>query len=183
MAGSLKDQLLKAGIASRKQAKEAELEQRRKRKQGQKGPSKEELDRAAAIEAARLEKLEKDRQLNERRKREQAERALRAEIRQMADQHAIQPPRDADLRYNFVWKNRIQSLWIDEPLRRQLVVGTVSVVVLGDEFVLVPAAIAERIGQRNPGAVVQRGREPAAKSDDKQDDPYADFPVPEDLYW
>ena len=183
MAGSLKDQLLKAGIASRKQAKEAELEQRRKRKQGQKGPSKEELDRAAAIEAARLEKLEKDRQLNERRKQEQAERALRAEIRQMAGQHAIQPPRDADLRYNFVWKNRIRSLWIDEPLRRQLVAGSVSVVAVGDEFVLVPAAIAERIAQRSPGAVVQPDQEPAAGSDDQQDDPYADFPIPDDLHW
>lgn len=182
MAGSLKDQLLKAGIASRKQAKEAELEQRRKRKQGQKGPAKEDLERAAAIEAARLDKLEKDRQLNERRRQEQAERALRAEIRQLAEQHAIQPPREADLRYNFVWKNRVRSLWVDAPLRTQLVAGTLALVALDEEFVLVPAAVAERVRQRDPGAVVQADREPS-ETTDAGDDPYADFPVPDDLHW
>jgi uncharacterized protein len=182
MAGSLKDQLLKAGIASRKQAKEAELEQRRKRKQGQKGPAKEDLERAAAIEAARLEKLEKDRQLNEHRKHEQAERALRAEIRQLAAQHGIRPPKDADLRYNFVWENRIQSLWIDETLRAQLVAGTLALVAVDQAFVLVPAAIAERIRQRDPGATVQPEDDSARNAAD-QDDPYADFPIPDDLHW
>jgi uncharacterized protein len=182
MAGSLKDQLLKAGIASRKQAKEAELEQRRKRKQGQKGPAKEELDRAAAIEAARLEKLEKDRQLNERRKQEQAERAIRAEIRQLTEQHGIRPPREADLRFNFVWENRVRSLWIDQALRAQLAAGTLALVAVDQAFALVPAAIAERIRQRDPGAVVQTDDGPARNADDP-DDPYAKFPIPDDLHW
>jgi uncharacterized protein len=182
MAGSLKDQLLKAGIASRKQAKEAELEQRRQRKQGQKGPAKEDLERAAAIEAARIEKLEKDRQLNERRKQEQAERALRAEIRQLAEQHAIRPPKGADLRYNFVLENRVRSLWIDESLRTQLAAGAVALVAVDQAFVLVPAAIAERIRERDPGAQVQTDEGPVQKSAD-HDDPYADFPIPDDLHW
>jgi len=182
MAGSLKDQLLKAGIASRKQAKEAELEQRRKRKQGQRGPAKEELERAAAIETARLEKLDKDRQLNERRRQEQAERALRAEIRQLAEQHGIRPPREADLRYNFVWENRVRSLWIDEPLRAQLSAGTLALVAVDQAFVLVPAAIGERIRQRDPGALVQTDEGPSRKSGD-EDDPYANFPIPDDLHW
>jgi len=182
MAGSLKDQLLKAGIASRKQAKEVELEQRRKRKQGQKGPAKEDLERAAAIEAARLEKLEKDRELNERRKHEQAERATLAEIRQLAKQHGIRPPREADVRYNFVWENRVRSLWIDEPLRAQLAAGTLALVAVDQAFVLVPAAIGERICQRAPGVLVQTDEGPSRKSGD-EDDPYANFPIPDDLHW
>lgn len=182
MAGSLKDQLLKAGIASRKQAKEAELEQRRKRKQGQKGPAKEELERAAAIEAARVEKLEKDRQLNERRKQEQAERALRAEIRQLVEQHGIRPPGDADLRYNFVWANRVHSLWIDQALRAELAAGTVVLVAVDRAFALLPATIAERVRQRAPHAMVQTD-EKTARKDADEDDPYADFPVPDDLHW
>ena len=182
MAGSLKDQLLKAGIASRKQAKEAELEQRRKRKQGQKGPAKEDLERAAAIEAARLEKLEKDRELNERRKQEQAERAIRAEIRQLTEQHGIRPPREADLRYNFVWENRVRSLWIDQALRAQLALGTLALVAVDQAFVLVPAAIGERIRQRDPGALVPTDDGPTRNGGD-EDDPYADFPIPDDLHW
>lgn len=182
MAGSLKDQLLKAGLASKKQAKEAELEQRRKRKQRQKGPTQEDRERAAAIEAARLEKLEKDRQLNERRQKEKAERALRAEIRQLTEQHAIQPPRDADLRYNFAWGNRIRSIWIDESLRARLASGVLALVAVDEEFVLVPRAIAERVRERDPGIVVTADPQPAAKVEDA-DDPYADFPIPDDLHW
>ncbi len=182
MAGSLKDQLLKAGIASRKQAKEAELEKRRKRKKGQHGPAREDLDRAAAIEAARREKLEKDRELNERRRREQAERALRAEIRQLAEQHAVPLPRDPELRYNFVWKNKVHSLWIDPSLRSQLAAGTLAVVAIDPAFALVPAAIAERIRERDPAAVVQKPDEPPANAP-AEDDPYADFPIPDDLHW
>lgn len=182
MAGSLKDQLLKAGIASRKQAKEAELDKRRKRKKGQKGPTREDVERAAAIEAARREKLEKDRELNERRKQEQAERALRAEVRQLAEQHAIQPPRDAEVRYNFVWENKVHSLWIDPPLRSQLAAGTVALVALDPTFVLVPAPVAERIRERDPEAIVRTADEPDS-TPSAEDDPYADFPIPDDLHW
>ncbi|TVP87609.1 MAG: DUF2058 domain-containing protein [Thioalkalivibrio sp.] len=182
MAGSLKDQLLKAGVASRKQAKEAELEKRRKRKKGQKGPAKEDVERAAAIEAARREKLEKDRELNERRKQEQAQRAQRAEVRQLAEQHAIQPPRDAELRYNFVWRNKVHSLWIDPSLRGQLASGTLALVATDAAFVLVPAPVGERIRERDPEAVVQTSDEPDTHPP-AEDDPYADFPIPDDLHW
>lgn len=182
MAGSLKDQLLKSGIASRKQAKEAELDRRRKHKKGLKGPAKEDLERAAAIEAARREKLEKDRELNERRRKEQTERALRAEIRQLANQHAVPPPRDAELRYNFVWKDRVHSLWIDSSLRGQLAAGTLTLVAVEGVFVLVPAPIAERIRERDPVAVVRTSDDSDAKPA-PEDDPYADFPIPDDLHW
>ena len=182
MAGSLKDQLLKAGVASRKQAKEAELDKRRKRKKGQKGPAKEDVERAAAIEAARREKLEKDRELNERRRQEQAERALRAEVRQLAEQHAIDPPSDAEVRYNFVWKNKVHSLWIDPPLRSQLAVGTLALVAFDSKFVLVPAPVAERIRERDPEAIVQTS-DGADSDSSAEDDPYADFPIPDDLHW
>ncbi|AHE97808.1 DUF2058 domain-containing protein [Thioalkalivibrio paradoxus] len=183
MAGSLKDQLLKAGIASKQQAKQAELDKRRKQKQkqGRRAPDQDERERAAAIEAARVAKREKDRQLNEQRKQEQAQRALQAEIRQLAEQHRIDPPENADLRYHFVWKNKVRSLWVDADLRAQLSDGRLVLVAVDQAFLLVPAAIAERIRHRDPNAVVQ----PDAGSADgtSGDDPYADYPVPDDLHW
>ncbi|AGA32281.1 putative nucleoprotein/polynucleotide-associated enzyme [Thioalkalivibrio nitratireducens DSM 14787] len=181
MAGSLKDQLLKAGVASRKQAKEAELEKRRKQKQGRQRADKEERERAAAIEAARVAKLEKDRQLNEQRKQEQAQRALQAEIRQLAEQHRIDPPENADLRYHFVWENRVRSLWVDAGLRAQLSDGRLALVAVDQAFLLVPAAIAHRIRLRDPNAVVQP--ESGATDGAPGDDEYADYPVPDDLHW
>lgn len=182
MAGSLKDQLLKAGIASKKQAKEIELDQRRKRKQGKPALSQEDRERAAAIEAARLEKIEKDRRLNEERRQQQTERATRAEIRQLADQHRVIPPPNADVRYHFVWDGKVRSLWIDGDLQRQLASGVLRLVAVERAFVLVPTPIAERIVERNPAAMVQddeeRKRETAA-----EEQAYAEFPIPDDLHW
>jgi uncharacterized protein YaiL (DUF2058 family) len=182
MAGSLKDQLLKAGIASKKQAKEIELEKRKKQKQGKPALSQEDRERAAAIEAARLEKIEKDRRLNEERRQQQMERSTRAEIRQLADQHRVMPPRNADVRYNFVWDGKVRSLWVDADLHRQLAAGTLGLVAVEREFVLVPAAIAERIIVRDPAAVV-RNDDASKRQISAEEAEYAEFPIPDDLHW
>jgi uncharacterized protein YaiL (DUF2058 family) len=182
MAGSLKDQLLKAGIASKKQAKEIELEQRKKRKQGKPALSQEDRERAAAIEAARREKTEKDRRLNEERRQQQTERATRAEIRQLADQHRVIPPPNADVRYNFVWDRKVRSLWIDRDLQGQLASGVLRLIAVEQAFLLVPSPIAERIIQRDPAAVVQDDEERTREiASDEQ--AYAEFSIPDDLHW
>ena len=182
MAGSLKDQLLKAGLASKKQAKDAELAKRRERKQNRSGSDPAERERAAAIDAARREKIAKDRELNEQRQAERARRALRAEIRQLAEQHRIAPSPNADLRYHFVRDGRVRSIWIDAELQKQLGAGTVRLVAVEQAFVLVPADIAERIAERDPAAVVQSENPPGARKTD-DDALYEQFPIPDDLHW
>ena len=181
MAGSLKDQLLQAGIASKKRANEIELENRRKKKQGKPALTREDQERAVAIQRARLEKIEKDRQLNQQRRQQQAQRAMQAEIRQLAEQHRLRPPNTADMRYNFVWNAKVQSLWVDADLHRQLVAGTLCLVAVEQEFALVPAAIAERIIARDPSAVVQN--DDARRRMAAEEAEYADFPIPDDLHW
>ena len=182
MAGSLKDQLLKAGLASKKQAKEAELAKRREQKQSRSGSDPADRERAAAIEAARREKIAKDRELNEQRQAEKSRRALRAEIRQLADQHRIAPSPNADVRYHFVRDGRVQSIWIDADLQKQLGAGTLRLVAVEQAFVLVPTDIAERIAQRDPAAVVQSEDPPNARN--AEDDAlYEQFPIPDDLHW
>ena len=47
------------------------------------------------------------------------------------------------------------------------------------EFELVPAEIAEKIRQRNPSLVIDLPDEQSAS----EDDPYADYQVPDDLVW
>lgn len=182
MVGSLKDQLLKAGIASKKQAKDIELEKRRKRKQGKPQASKEDQERAAAIEAARLRKIEKDRALNAQRKEAQARRAAQAEIRQLVEQHRIRAPGNTEIRYQFVWNGKIRSLWVDADLQARLAAGSAGLVLIDQDFVPVPASIAERINQRDP-AVVVRNDDPGTRTTSPEEAEYADFPIPDDLHW
>jgi uncharacterized protein YaiL (DUF2058 family) len=182
LAGSLKDQLLKAGLASRQQAKEAELAKRREQKKSRSGPSAEERERAAAIEAARRDKVAKDRELNEQRQAEKARRALRAEIRQLAEQHRVAAPQNADLRYHFVRHGRVQSIWVDAELQKQLGTGALRLVAVEQSLVLVPADIAERIAQRDPEALIQT-QESARAGETADDALYEQFPIPDDLHW
>ncbi|KAA0874198.1 DUF2058 family protein [Nitrincola tapanii] len=180
MAGSLKDQLLKAGVASKQQAKKAQLDKRKQAKQKQIDPQQQAA--AAAVEAARLAKAEKDRALNEARQAEQLERAKMAEIRQLAEQHQVTLPKQGEVKYNFVYENNVKSLWIDKSLQQQLSRQQLKIVALEGRFYLVPSDIADRILARNPKALVQDEAEHKARIAAEEAE-YAGYEIPDDLDW
>lgn len=179
MAVSLQDQLLKAGIANKQQAKQAKQEKRKKAKQKKGSAPAPEQDQQAALEAARLAKQEKDRELNRQRQQEQAQKARLAEARQLIQQHAVRLPRDGETRYNFVHESKIKSLWIDNTLLNQLARGQLRIVCFEQQYSLVPAEIAERIEERLPGTLLARPKDETPA----EDDPYADYQIPDDLMW
>jgi len=182
MAGSLKDQLFKAGLASKKQVKQVELDQRKQSKQGKKSKAQDDNHTAAAIEAARLEKQQKDRALNEARQLEQAQRAAQAEIRQLVEQHRIALPAQGDIRYQFLSLGKVKQLWINAELQRQLANKTLVLVCVNNRFELVPQAIGERIIQRDPDAVIQEDTERRDKIAAEEAE-YAEYQIPDDLDW
>lgn len=181
MAGSLQDQLLKAGLANKKQAKQARDHKRKQAKQKRAGQASidEERRRQEAIEAARLEKIERDRELNRQRQAEQAQKAAQAEVRQLIETHRLPLPKDADLRYNFVHGTIIRHLYLEQKQIDQLARGQLRIAVLDDQYHLIPAEIVERIEARLQNVVLPRPKE--EKPD--PDDPYADYPIPDDLMW
>lgn len=180
MAISLQEQLLKAGVASKQQAKQAKQDKRKQAKQN-KGAAQADDSAAqqAARDAARQAKQEKDRELNRQRQQEQARKAALAEVRQLLQQHAVNPPRDGETRYNFVHENKVKSLWINQALLNQLARAQLLIVFFDERYQLVPAEIAERIAERLPEAVLPR---PQQDTPD-EDDPYADYQIPDDLMW
>ena len=181
MAGSLQDQLLKAGLANKKQAKQAKDHKRKQAKQKRAGQIKvdEERQRQEAIEAARLEKLERDRELNRQRQAEQARKAALAEVRQLIETHRLPLPRDAELRYNFVHGKTIHHLYLEQKQIDQLARGQLRIAAFEDQYHLIPADIVERIEARLPDVVL-----PLPKEDKPDpDDPYADYQIPDDLMW
>jgi len=181
MAGSLKDQLFKAGLASKKQVKKVELDQRKQSKQGKKSSAIESTS-AEAIEAARLQKIEKDRALNEARKQEQQKRAAQAEIRQLVQQHRIPLPTEGDIRYQFLSQGKVKQIWINTDIQRQLTNRTLALVCVDTRFELVPVAIGDRIVQRDPTAVIKEDTEKREKIAAEEAE-YAEFQIPDDLDW
>ena len=67
-------------------------------------------------------------------------------------------------------------------MREGLNNGTLFIVRYDGRNEVVPAAIAERIRQRDPRAVIELNRSASSAPPD-ENDPYKDFVVPDDLKW
>ncbi|AMN47908.1 nucleoprotein/polynucleotide-associated enzyme [Steroidobacter denitrificans] len=181
MSMSLREQLLQAGLGSRKQAKQAEQQQYQRNKQDKNRAAaaerhKEQQRRAAQAQAA---KAARDQELN-RKRQEQAERKERwAQIKQLIEQHRVTRPQTDDY-FNFIDRQKVRRMSVDAALREKLIAGSLVIVRCEGRYDVVPAEIAERIREREPRAVVALTDErPVAEADD----PYKDFVVPDDLMW
>jgi uncharacterized protein YaiL (DUF2058 family) len=177
MSMSLREQLLAAGLGNKQQAKKAEQEERQrvrnKTSQDAKAKEQQRLAQAQAAKAAR------DLELNRKREEQAARKALWAEIKQLIEQHKLPKP-ESDEYFNFIDREKVRRMPVDATLRVKLMNGELAIVRCEGRYDIVPPEIANRIGDREPRAVVslKRGEpEPAA------DDPYKDYVVPDDLMW
>lgn len=177
MALSLQEQLLKQGLVDEKKVKQAKQDKRRKDRQNkQKPPEPNEV--AERARAARAEQAERDRQANRERQEEANRKAIAAQIRQLVETHRLTRERGT-VDYQFVDSKKIKKILVSELQQDQLARGRIAIARFGDSYELVPAAIAEKIRQRDEATVVVLNV--AAVED--EDDPYADYPIPDDLMW
>ncbi len=177
MSNSLHDQLLKAGLVDKKKA-QASKKQKHKQRTQAKGPT--EADQAKLnAQKAREEKADRDRELNRQRKEEADRKAIEAQIRQLIEMNRV-TGRDGEVAYNFTDQNKIKRIYVTDKLVDQLSRGHLAIVTLNDQYELVPAAVAEKISLRNDSVIIQRIE---AQPEDDEDDPYADYKIPDDLMW
>lgn len=176
---SLQDQLLKSGLIDGKKAKQANKEKRKQQRAARSGgaPVEDSAKRAAA--QARAEKVERDRALNAEREAAAQQNAIAAQIRQMVAQNK-QPRGNGDIAHNFVFEKKIKKLYVTRTVHEHLAAGKLMIVLSEGQFELVPRVIAEKIAERDPSAVIQP---PADSGPVDEDDPYADYQIPDDLMW
>lgn len=171
---SLKDQLMKAGLADAKKARRAEHEKRVQAKQ----PDAESAQ--ALAQKALNEKAERDRELNRVRDAELAQKALAAQIRQLIEAHRIDR-KGGEVSYQFTDQRKIKKLYVTAAQQDQLARGQIAIVRLGDNHELVPTIVAEKIRSRDDGAVVVLNQRNSTGPE--EDDPYAAYQIPDDLMW
>ena len=176
---SLQDQLLKAGLADEKKAKKINKDKRKQAKQMPKGQVQVNEARELA-QASIAEKTEKDKALANAQKEKAEKKAIAAQIRQLIESNRIDR-QGGDIAYQFSDGKKIKKLYVTALLQNQLSKGIIAIVKLGDSYELVPARVADKIAQRNDSYVLLKN----AASDDAiaEDDPYADYQVPDDLMW
>ena len=182
---SLREQLLKAGLVTEKQAKQAErstADQRHRQAKGGKRTPPSPPEPAKAAQQAQAAKLLRDQELNRRQQEKAARRARAAELRQLVEQLRVPRPESDDY-FNFVDGEKIHRIQVTPELRARVVAGSLVIVRHDGRYDLVPAEAVERIRERHAEAIVASAPVDAPAPAPAEDDPYKDFVVPDDLTW
>lgn len=178
---SLQDQLLKAGVVDKKKAKQVKHEKHKAIKQG-KGTAASADDVKERARLALAEKAARDREINLQRQREAEVRAIAAQVRQLIEMNRV-PRERGDVPYQFTDGKKIKKLHVSDKHHRQLTVGTLAIARLDDDFVLIPAVVAEKILLRDEAAIAVLNKRSAQAVEEDEEDPYAAYQIPDDLMW
>jgi uncharacterized protein len=177
MSDSLRDQLLKAGLVTKKQAAQSERQQFRGGKGRKSSPG---TGPAPPDDAARAAKAARDRDLNREQQAKIDARARRAQLRQIIDQHRVPSP-ESDEYFSFVDGGKVRRIAVDAGLRARLVAGTLHIVRCDGHYSMVPADAAALVRERDAAALVALPSSPPQVA--AENDPYGRFAVPDDLTW
>lgn len=175
MAGSLQDQLVKAGLATEQQARSTKSKKRKQKRSGAQPPDA--AQRQQATEAA-AEKRKRDQELNRQRDEEAKRKAEQIVLWQLVRDNRIARSA-ADTPFNFTDGKALKRLYVSAAQHRDLVAGSLAIVRHDDFYELVPAAVAERLASAEPALVLVHNQPEPEDGDDE----YADFKVPDDLMW
>lgn len=182
MSMSLREQLLAAGLGSKKQVRQVDQQQKQQQHQQAKNRAAREEQEKRTAEAraqAQAAKAARDAELN-RKRQENAERKEKwAQIKQLIEQHRLPKP-DSEEYFNFIDRGKVRRITADNALRERLVSGTVVIARCEGRYDIVLAEIGDRIRERDERAVVKLN---AADTKPSDDDPYKEYVVPDDLMW
>jgi len=177
MSKSLQDQLLRAGLANKKQAVKAKKAKNNKERLKRAGKAVDD-EVTDAVKKAEQEKLDKDRELNDRKNRQAAENAIRAQVAQLIEMNSIKER--GDIEFSFPDDKLIKTIHVSEKQQNALAAGAVAIVKSGEQYHIVPRKACDKIAERDEAAVLLCN---ADTGDQQFDDEYADYQVPDDLMW
>jgi hypothetical protein len=85
--------------------------------------------------------------------------------------------------YQFTDGTKIKKLYITQQLQNDLIKGRLAIAKLEGGYELLPSQAAEKIMQRDAQVIVLLNRNESVEVDEDEDDPYADYQIPDDLMW
>lgn len=175
---TLQEQMLKAGLVSSK--KMAKVQRTAKKSRVQAREARE------AVEENKKSQLERDKQLSEQQKRAVLSKEYTAQVKQLIEMNRINIAK-GDIGFNFTDNNLIKKIVVDKVTQAQLISGRLAIarVVVGNsgerEYAIIPASVADKIAQRDADSIVLNSA--LSQEEKNEEDPYADFKVPDDLMW
>lgn len=180
MGNPFQDQLLKAGIVSKKQVHKAKQEKNRQNKQQRSHNEKIVDENKLKAQQAVEEKVKRDRELNKRKEEQTRQKAVSAEIDQLITDNSITRDESCDVVYNFEHGKKIKRIYVNTEMKEQIIQGKLGIARIEGRYELVTKTVAEKIQQRNPKRVVIYSAE---QNTVDENDPYAEYEIPDDLTW
>ncbi len=150
MGLSLQDQLLKAGIADKKQAKKANQEKRVRRK---KNKGKKETPEINQTRQAQLTQAERSRELNRQSNQEKEKQHRLAQVKQLIEMNRLDLNKH-ETPYYFKVDQKIKKLYVNDEITKKLSRGQLAIVTLNRAYEIVPAKVARQIVDRDPDSLV-----------------------------
>ena len=175
---TLQEQLLKAGLVSSKKAAKVQRTAKKSRVQAR--------EAREAVEENKKAQIERDKLLSEKQKQAVLAKEFKAQVKQLIEMNRITVSR-GNITFNFTDGNLIKKIEVDKQTQAQLINGRLAIARLvinasGDcEYAIIPAVVADKIAQRDADSIVLNSA--LSQEEQDEDDPYADFKIPDDLMW
>ncbi|GAB3273099.1 DUF2058 domain-containing protein [Parahaliea aestuarii] len=182
MSGSLKDQLLQAGLADAKRAKQFDKEKRKAARVARRSGDAEEDEIKAAARRAQAEKVQRDRELNQQLNEKAQRKAINAQIRQLIDNNVVDRS-GGEINFHFTDGKQVKKLYVTAIQQKQLSAGRLCIAKQGDQYLLIPAVVADKIAERDASRIIRCEESDAAKLTQEEEEWYKDYEIPDDLMW
>lgn len=181
MGNPFQDQLLKAGVVTKQQVKKAQSATNKKKKEQR--SKKEKVVDEAKLKAQQLakEKTERDKALNQRKEEQAKQKAISSQIDQLITENLIKRDEACDIIYNFEHRKKVNRIYLNADMKQRVIDGKLGIARIEGRYEIIPKLIAEKIQQRNEKRVILF--ENSEDQEPDEDDPYAEFQVPDDLMW
>jgi len=178
---SLQEQLMKSGLVNKQKAQQAQTEKRRQAKQKKKKGTVEVSEIQAKINAQKEIQRQQDLAKNKQTQAELEARSAHGKLIQMIAQHC-EKNYQGDIDYHFTYENKVKRIAINSKTQQSLINGMLAICALNDEFYLINKEAVSKLMEIDPSVLVAL-HEKVQASEFEEDDPYADFAVPDDLIW
>lgn len=181
---SLQEQLLKAGLTTKQKTRQANADKRKINKQKRSGVQHEQSLQEQVkqdLAKAKAQKQQKDNELNEQKKQQLAEKEQALRIKQILIHHQIQNV-DGENDYNYTFGSKIKKLSLNTQTHKALVNGQLSLCGIEDVTYIVTRETADKIAELDATIVLVQNDKVANEQVD-EDDPYAEYQIPDDLMW
>jgi uncharacterized protein YaiL (DUF2058 family) len=183
MGKSFQDQLLALGLVDKKKAKETKKQQHQTKKKNAKvSRNKQVIDENVLLaQKAEEKKKARARKLNQERDAKLKKREEAAQIKQFVEQNRIEKD-EKGMAYRFNVSGKIQRIFVAKEVADRLSDGRLGIVVLAEQFEVLPRTVVEKITAINNQMIVILNDRTGDEVDDP-DDPYAEYKIPDDLMW